>query len=139
MVATAIRPKDTMVGMMLGRISRARMRVSLAPSALAARTKSRVAYDRVEARTTRKIRGAANSPMIRVILNMRLAPERHDGDDGHDGGEGQHDVGARVEGGVDRAPPVGRDHGRDAADDQADERAAEARRPARPGPRRSGG
>ena len=42
-VATAIRPNETIVGMMLGRISRARMRRSLAPSALAARTKSRVA------------------------------------------------------------------------------------------------
>ena len=52
MVATAISPKDTMVGMMLGRISRERMRVSLAPSALAARTNSRVAYESVEARTT---------------------------------------------------------------------------------------
>ena len=43
MVATAMSPKDTMVGMMLGRISRERIRVSLAPSALAASTKSRVA------------------------------------------------------------------------------------------------
>ncbi len=72
MVATAMRPKDTMVGMMLGRISRERMRVSLAPSALAASTKSRVAYDRVEARTTRKISGAANRPMTSVILNIDL-------------------------------------------------------------------
>ncbi len=126
MVATAMSPKETMVGMMLGRISRARMRVSLAPSALAASTKSRVAYDSVEARTTRKIRGAAKRPMTSVILNSRLAPEGDDGDDGDDGGEGQHHVGAGVEDGVDPAPAVGRDHGGDAADDQADQRAAEA-------------
>ncbi len=43
MVATAIRLNEMIVGMMLGRISRARMRRSLAPSALAASTKSRVA------------------------------------------------------------------------------------------------
>ena len=33
-VATAIKPKETTVGMMLGRISRARMRLSLAPERL---------------------------------------------------------------------------------------------------------
>ena len=42
-VATAISPKEMMVGRMLGRISRPRMRRSLAPRALAAMTKSRVA------------------------------------------------------------------------------------------------
>src|ERR1039458_5882728 len=62
MVATAIRPKDTIVGMMLVRISRGRIRVALAPRALAASTKSRVAYDSVDALTTRKIRGAAKRP-----------------------------------------------------------------------------
>ena len=46
--------------------------MSLAPSALAASTKSRVAYDSVDARTTRKMRGAANSPMTRVILKSDL-------------------------------------------------------------------
>ena len=75
MVATAMRLNDTMVGAMLGRSSRARMRVSLAPSDLAARTKSRVAYDSVEARTTRKMSGAPKMPMISVIFH-KLWPQK---------------------------------------------------------------
>ena len=71
-VATAIRPNETIVGMMFGRISRARMRVSLAPSALAASTKSRVAYESVDARTMRKISGAPKTPMMSVIFHSRL-------------------------------------------------------------------
>ena len=91
-VATAIRPKDTIAGTTLGRISRARMRVSLAPSVLAAITKSRVANDRVEARTTRKMSGAPKMPMMSVIFHSVVPPEGHDGDDRHEGREGQDDV-----------------------------------------------
>ena len=62
-----------MVGMMLGRISRVRIRVSLAPQRLGGQRQNlRVAYDSVEARTTRKISGAAKRPMISVILKSDL-------------------------------------------------------------------
>ena len=74
MVATAIRPNETMVGMMLGRSSRVKIRRSLAPRALAASTKSRVAYESVDARTTRKMSGAPKTPMMSVIF-QRLWPQ----------------------------------------------------------------
>ena len=51
--ATVIRPKVTATGTTLGRISRKMIREVVAPMVLAATTKSRLAKDRLEARTTR--------------------------------------------------------------------------------------
>ena len=51
--ATVISPKVTAAGTTLGRISRNTIRVDEAPMVLAATTNSRLAKDRLAARTTR--------------------------------------------------------------------------------------
>jgi len=68
-MATPMRAKDTAAGNTLGRSSRSKMRVVLAPVARAATTNSRLAKDRVVARMTRKSRGADTKANITVSLN----------------------------------------------------------------------
>src|SRR5664280_2902115 len=66
--ATVISPKVTATGTTLGRISRNRIRGVVAPMVRAAITKSRLANERLDALTTRNIKGIVPTPMMMVIL-----------------------------------------------------------------------